>query len=162
ADADRRTLELGSRWIDLQLLGNHEGFYAHGLESCWWAGMASPDQVHPDVLAALRSQASDGRWVVAATVDGCLLTHPPVHPAYQEEGGTDATVAAGALSATFRERLANGARVPVIDRSGPVRGYDPNPGGVLWCDLSEIEPLADENELRQLVGHTPQEAPRMV
>ena len=162
ADADRRTLELGSRWIDLQLLGNHEAFYAFGLDSCWWAGMASPDQVHPDVLAALGRQASDGRWHVAATIDGWLLTHAGVHPVFQPEVGTQATVAAHAISSAFAERLANGHRIPVIDRSGPVRGYDPEPGGVLWCDLSEIEPLAGENAIRQIVGHTPQDAPRMV
>jgi hypothetical protein len=37
-EADLRTLELGTRWIDLQILGNHEGFYTFTLESCWWAG----------------------------------------------------------------------------------------------------------------------------
>jgi hypothetical protein len=162
AEADRRTLELGSRWIDLQVLGNHEAFYAFGLDSCWWAGMASPDQVHPDVLETLRRQAVEGRWQVAATLDGWLLTHAGLHPSYQGEVGTQTSQAADALRSAFAERLANGARIPVIDRSGPVRGYDPEPGGVLWCDLTEIEPLAGENELHQIVGHTPQDAPRMV
>ena len=67
-----------------------------------------------------------------------------------------------ALAATFARRLSEGQRIPVIDCSGPVRGYDPDPGGVLWCDLTEIEPVAAENRLRQMIGHTPQEAPRLV
>src|SRR4051812_41833775 len=53
AEADARTLEAGSRWIDLQILGNHEGFYAFGLDSCWWQGMASPDQVDQAIMAEL-------------------------------------------------------------------------------------------------------------
>jgi hypothetical protein len=162
AEADRRTLELGSRWIDLQLLGNHEGFYAYGLDSCWWQGMASPDQLHPEVRETLGRQAAEGRWHIAATIDGWLLTHAGVHPVFQSMLGTDATVAARVVAATFAERLARGERTPVIDRSGPVRGYDPDPGGVLWCDLSEIEPVAGENELRQIVGHTPQDEPRLI
>jgi len=162
AEADHRTLELGTRWIDLQLLGNHEGFYAYALESCWWSGMASPDQVHPDVLGTLGRQAKDGRWHVAASIDGWLLTHAGLHPAYQDGLGSDAADVAGSLASTFAERLAQGQRVPVIDRSGPVRGYDPEPGGVLWCDMSEIEPVAGDNRLQQIVGHTPQETPRLV
>jgi hypothetical protein len=161
-EADLRTLELGTRWIDLQILGNHEGFYAFTLESCWWAGMASPDQVHPDVLATLRRQADDGRWHLAATVDGWLLTHAGVHPAYQEDLGDDEATALDRLTSTFAERLADHQRIPVIDCSGPVRGYDPAPGGVLWCDLTEIEPVAGENRLQQIVGHTPQTTPRKV
>jgi hypothetical protein len=161
-EADLRTLELGTRWVDLQLLGNHEGFYAYSLESCWWNHMASPDQVHPDVLAELPRQAREGRWRIAATLDGWLLTHAGVHPTYRPGLGEEPTDVAEALAATFAERLANPRRIPVIDCSGPVRGYDPEPGGVLWCDLSEIEPVAQENTINQIVGHTPQAAPRMV
>jgi hypothetical protein len=163
AEADRATLECGTRWIDLQLLGNHEGFYAFSLESCFWNRMASPDQVHPEVLATLGRQAREGRWHIAATLDGWLLAHAGVHPAYQGQlGSGHPSEAAAALVRMFADRLANPRRVPVIDCPGPVRGSDPEPGGVLWCDLSEIEPVASRNGLRQMVGHTPQEAPRMV
>src|SRR4051812_9164629 len=62
AEADRRTLELGTRWVDLQLLGNHEGFHAFAMDSCWWTRMASPDQIHPEVRAELPRQAREGRW----------------------------------------------------------------------------------------------------
>jgi hypothetical protein len=162
AEADRSALEAGTRWIDLQLLGNHEGFYAFGLDSCWWNGMATPDQVDPATAAELGRQAREGRWHVAAAIDGWVLTHAGVHPSYQPGLGADGAAVVGALQETFAGRLANGSRVPVIDRSGPVRGYDPEPGGVLWCDMSEIEPLAEQNTLNQIAGHTPQEAPRMV
>jgi len=162
AEADRQTLAAGTRWIDLQLLGNHEGFYAFSMDSCWWNHMATPDQVHPEVLATLTQQAREGRWRIAATIDGWLLTHAGVHPAYRPELGDEPSGIAQALVTTFADRLAAGQRVPVIDCSGPVRGYDPAPGGVLWCDMSEIEPLAADNSVRQIVGHTPQEAPRMV
>jgi hypothetical protein len=162
ADADRRTLEIGTRWIDLQLLGNHEGFYAYSLESCWWNGMASPDQVDREVLAGLGRQAREGRWHVAAAIDGWVLTHAGIHPAYQPVLGTGSSEVARAVADVFTDRLASPRRVPVIDCSGPVRGSDPEPGGVLWCDMSEIEPVVAENGLRQIVGHTPQETPRMV
>ncbi|HEY7279950.1 MAG TPA: hypothetical protein VID47_00045, partial [Actinomycetota bacterium] len=114
-----------------------------------------------EVLARLGAQAADGRWHVAAAIDGWLLTHAGVHPAYQAELRS-ASEALEALSSAFAGRLSDHQRVPVIDCSGPVRGYDPAPGGVLWCDLTEIEPLAEENRLRQIVGHTPQASPRMV
>jgi hypothetical protein len=161
-EADRATLAAGTRWIDLQLLGNHEGFYAYSLDSCWWNRMASPDQVHPEVRDALVQQAQRGRWNIAAALDGWVLTHAGVHPAYQAQLGAGSQEVATALAATFSERLASGQRVQVIDCSGPVRGYDQEPGGVLWCDMTEIESVAGENTLRQIVGHTPQEAPRLV
>jgi len=161
-EADKATLAAGSRWIDLQLLGNHEGFYAFSLDSCWWNRMATPDQVHPEVLETLGRQARGGRWNIAAALDGWVMTHAGVHPAYQAQLGSGSQEVASALAATFADRLAKGQRVPVIDCSGPVRGYDQDPGGVLWCDLTEIEPVVAENTLRQIVGHTPQDAPRMV
>jgi hypothetical protein len=161
-EADRATLEVGTRWIDLQLVGNHEGFYAFGLESCMWSRMASPDQVHAEVVATLGQQVRDGRWHVAATIDGWVLTHAGVHPAYQAELGTGAFATSKALARTFADRLANPRRVPVIDCAGPVRGYDSEPGGVLWCDVGEMEPAIEDNTLRQIVGHTPQDAPRLI
>lgn len=162
AEADRATLAAGTRWIDLQVLGNHEGFHVFSLDSCWWTGMATPDQVHPEVRDALGRQAQEGRWNIAAALDGWVLTHAGVHPAYQAQLGEGSQAVANAIGATFAERLSNGHRVPVIDCSGPVRGYDPDPGGVLWCDMTEMEPVVAENALRQIVGHTPQAAPRLV
>ena len=166
-EADVHALELGQRWIDLQVLGNHEGFYTHRLESCWWTHMHRPDQVHPDLLTRLPQLASKGRYHIAASIDGWILTHAGIHPHHQqallEESGEAPEAVVQTLTRIFNDRLANGRRVPIIDSSGPIRGYDREAGGVLWCDFTEQEETVDRNRLHQIVGHTPQDrAPRLV
>jgi hypothetical protein len=166
-EADLHALELGLRWIDLQILGNHEAFYTHRLESAWWTHMHRPDQLHPELLARLPQLASEGHYHIAASIDGWILTHAGIHPHHQppllERAGEDPRAVVETLTGIFDERLANGRRVPIIDSSGPIRGYDTEPGGVLWCDFTEQEEVIGRNRLYQIVGHTPQDpGPRLV
>lgn len=167
-EADLRTLEVGLRWIDLFVLGNHEGFYTYRLESCWWSHILTPDRVHPEVIDRLSEMTAAGRWHIAAAIDGWVMSHAGIHPDYQKDlldraGSSEADAVVGALAALFADRLETGRRTPIIDSSGPVRGIDAEPGGVLWADFSEQEAAMDRNVLHQIVGHTPQaRAPRLV
>jgi Calcineurin-like phosphoesterase len=166
-ESDRRTLEAGLRWIDLLVLGNHEGFFTHGLESCRWSHIHDPSQVHPEVLATLPRTAAEGRWHVAAALDGWVLTHAGLHPDYQEqlldEGVEEAEAVVDILTSAFAARLAGAQRADVFDSVGPVRGgFGRRPGGVLWADFSELEATVSRNRLFQIVGHTPQFEPRRV
>jgi Calcineurin-like phosphoesterase len=164
-EADREALEAGLRWIDLFLLGNHEGFYAYGLDSCTWMGMHRPEGVHPEVRAAMADLAEGGHWHIAAAIDGWTLSHAGIHPSYQAEltaRGGDAEAVVASLEEVFAARLEGSDHVPLIDRVGPVRGYEGEPGGVLWMDFTELEPVIERNTIRQIVGHTPQEEPRLV
>lgn len=170
ADAD--TLTLAERSIDTQLVGNHEAPFlvpdAPPFEGIH-ADPAAGQPRHPSCQEQL--DTASGRWQAAVAVDGWLITHAGLSPAFLHGPHADpelvaacdpqaspdvASALAEVINRRFRERVARGERDALFDAIGPARGGPDPVGGMLWCDWHALK-----REVRrlgspcpQIVGHT--------
>lgn len=110
----------------------------------------------PDAQARLDAAVRDGRYAAAATVDGLLLNHAGLHPAFTRTASlpVDVSDRARELSLRFAERFTSGHRDPLFDAAGPARGGQSAIGGIFWLDWHELVEASDENRIPQVVGHT--------
>lgn len=83
---DLDVLEWSLEIIDVQLVGNHELFFTHGMIGgmdygiSMWRGMARDDELQPRLAALIKRLTQyEGRFLAAAEVDGMLVTHAGLH-----------------------------------------------------------------------------------
>lgn len=180
--ADYYALYIAAKFGNALIGGNHEG--ANLFDIPPFGGYRPPQMVAPEAMRLLNQLKFQGRWQAAVAIDGWLLTHAGLHPAWQEGRLRafikDPVALAEEINRLFYVKLAQHKRDPLFDSVGPIRsrmtkeGFDPSrrdddePGGVFWMDAHEVvggpwkrpdgslyyPSLLDFNRIRQIVGHT--------
>lgn len=172
-EQDIEAHRLAGRWIDAQLIGNHELPYLTGWEHAGFAGMR---EELPGLGRRLRAELAAGRWQVAAAADGWLITHAGLIPHMwlassvkrEERESIAALIAdrpaaatlAERLNARLRERLAGAGPDQLFEWIGRDRWGAREFGGVFWGGWTTLERsyrtwLRRGHWLpRQIVGHT--------
>lgn len=162
---DALAVWLGEQYFDDWLLGNHEAPFAYpGLPK--FAHMRREHELHPLTQQLIHHHARQG-FKVAAACGEWLVTHAGLHWHWQEKE-LEEVVAEGPaataeyLNERFLERVVSHEKDPLFDSYGPVRGGDPQPGGVLWMDSSELTRRMGRNRVPQIIGHTARRAPKLL
>lgn len=178
---DYYALLIAAKYGDAFIGGNHEGSLV--FDTPTFGGVHPRHLVSPEALRLLDRMTSQGRWQAAVAIDGWLLTHAGLHPAYQEQLAefiSDPVALADQINFLFYKRLFTHKHQDLFDSVGPIRsrigdqGYDytmsgeDEPGGVFWMDAREMvgaswvkadgsicyPSILDRNRVKQIVGHT--------
>ena len=147
---DPQVLELGRRWFDMVLCGNHELFHAYGLAAGRWAQMRP--HLIPESRDALNALIRDGHLQPAWAVDEWLCTHAGVMERYLYEFAPDHRRTAQAINERFHRRLRSRDFDALFDSVGPETGEAPP--GLFWARPRHFAPY--HGWANQIVGHTPQ------
>ena len=146
-EANLETAQLAAEALDVVLAGNHE-----------WRLFTEAEVEHGAALAMLTSQG----WPdAAAAVDGWLVTHAGVHPAFASELPHDAADCATEINHRWHRGNGRRARDPLFTSMGPARGGSDPHGGILWMHSDEW-PESEVTPWGQIAGHVPQSEPRLL
>jgi hypothetical protein len=131
--------------VDKILIGNHEAWFTHGLESGKWAGMARLEQLHPELMRQINfGMFQHGYYsTFAEVVHGYVISHAGLLPKYVSQLGKSPQQAVDHINFdSFPE---------IIDND-----YD----GILWTRKMGVLKALD-GYWPQIIGHTPElENPR--
>lgn len=173
---DYACLEKSERWLDGACLGNHEWCDFGG------AAFSGYDATPSPVKSKVRSLLSSGFYRAAFAVGDWLITHAGVHPRFIKEQGYEGLSAADVAGSINNQvdKFVSGPAVPFQQHPwfgiiGKERSHQsssfmfPLGGGIFWCGWEQlgagykefyVDPETTPDTLHQLVGHTPQTAPR--
>lgn len=175
--ADSDTSLLASRWVDCQLIGNHDlAFLTQKINSTFAKKHA---ELAPGLQPRLNSGFRQGQWRSSVAVDGWLISHAGVNPGLLASSGINKDLEidfskegieklADSIEDAFIDKISapleDQKEEPLFDWIGPNRGGSDPAGSMFWSGWPELQKSYVENpsfhgQLKQIVGHTPQNEP---
>jgi hypothetical protein len=154
---DFETLQFGLEVIDTILVGNHELFFTHGLETGRWHGMARVGELAEGMMSLISQATWNEQFLAAVEVDGWLVTHAGINifrPWMDDDPAVVADILCEVLVDMATHQKSDPDKVRHRTLLSDERFGSAQENTIFWCRPWDWHP-SNVAPFGQIVGHTP-------